>query len=136
MYNFRHSRARRVIENAFGILAARWRVLGRALECSIDTAEDITKACVVLHNFLSYTDESLPEQSRYITPAMCDRDGVPGEWRQVVQGDTNLRNTRRFTAARATQDGMAIREIFKEYFQTEQGRIHWQDAHIRRGTLN
>ncbi|XP_059930001.1 uncharacterized protein LOC132473757 [Gadus macrocephalus] len=136
VYNYRHSRARRVIENAFGILAARWRILGRAMECSIDTAEDVTKACVALHNFLSKGDQSLPEQNRYIPPGMVDGDGAPGEWRQVVQGDTNLIRTRRITAARANQDGMAVRELFKEYFQTEPGRIDWQDRHVRRGTLH
>jgi hypothetical protein len=30
---------------------------------------------------------------------------------------------------------MAVRELFKEYFPTEQGRIDWQDRHVRRGTL-
>ena len=135
VYNYRHSRARRVIENAFGILAARWRILGRAMECSVDTAEDVTKACVALHNFLSNRDPTLPEENRYIPPGMTDsRDGAPGEWRQVVQGDTNFTSARRITAARATQDGMAVREIFKEYFQTDQGRIDWQDRHVRRGT--
>ncbi|KAK0153028.1 Protein ALP1-like [Merluccius polli] len=136
VYNYRHSRARRVIENAFGILAARWRILGRAMECSVDTAEDVTKACVALHNFLSKRDQSLPEQTRYIPPGMIDRDGAPGEWRQVVQGDTNLISTRRITAARATRDGMTVRETFKEFFQTDQGRIDWQDRHVRRGTVN
>lgn len=110
--------------------------MGRAMECSIETAEVATKACVALHNFLTTGDQHLPEQSRYISPGMADRDGAPGEWRQVVQGDTNLTRTRRFTAARATQDGMAVREIFKEYFQTDQGRIDWQDRHVRRGTLS
>ncbi|CAL8370676.1 unnamed protein product [Boreogadus saida] len=94
------------------------------------------KACVALHNFLSQGDQSLPEPNRYIPPGMVDGDGAPGEWRQVVQGDTNLVRTRRITAARATQDGMAVRELFKEYFQTEPGRIDWQDRHVRRGTLH
>lgn len=78
-------------------------------------------------------DQYLPEQQCYITPGFVDRDGAPGEWRQVVQGDTNLVSTRRFTAARATQEGMTVREIFKEYFQTDQGRLDWQDRHVRRG---
>ena len=85
--------------------------------------------------FFSKGDQSLPEQNRYIPPGMIDRDGAPGEWRQVVQGDTNLIRTRRITAARATQDGIAVRELFKENFHTEPGRIDWQDRHVRRGTL-
>ena len=91
---------------------------------------------VWLSNFLSKRDQSLPEQTRYIPPGMIDRDGAPGEWRQMVQGDTNLISTRRITATRATQDGMTVRETFKEFFQTDQGKIDWQDRHVRRGTLN
>lgn len=135
MYNLRHSRARRVIENAFGVLAARWRILGRAMECCIETAEDITKACLILHNFLAANDQGLTETDRYIPHTMCDRDGTPGEWRELVQGDTNFRSSRAYTAARATQDGLAVREIFKEFFQTDQGMIHWQEQHVQRGTL-
>ncbi|KAL2086109.1 hypothetical protein ACEWY4_017168 [Coilia grayii] len=132
VYNYRHSRARRIIENSFGILAARWRIMGKAMECSEDTAEVVTKACIALHNFLAKGDQDLPEENRYIPPGMADRDGAPGEWRRIVEGDTNLTRTRRITAARATQDGMAVREIFKEYFQTDEGRLEWQDQHVRR----
>lgn len=27
------------------------------------------------------------------------------------------------------QDGLAVQEIFKEFFQTDQGMIHWQDQY-------
>lgn len=109
--------------------------MAHAMECSEDTAEMVTKACIALHNFLTSGDQDLPEESRYIPPGMADRDGAPGEWRRIVQGDTNLTRAGRITAARSTQDGMAVREIFKEYFQTDEGWLEWQDKHVRRGTL-
>uniref|UniRef100_A0A8C6NMU6 DDE Tnp4 domain-containing protein n=1 Tax=Nothobranchius furzeri TaxID=105023 RepID=A0A8C6NMU6_NOTFU len=88
IYNYRHCRARQVIENAFGILAARWRVFGKAMECSVDTAELITKGCVALHNFLCGTDQLQAETARYIS--RVDKGDVLGEWRQVVETDTNF----------------------------------------------
>ncbi|KAK3907333.1 Protein ALP1-like [Frankliniella fusca] len=62
IYNYRLSRARRTIENAFGILSSRWRVLWRTFIAHEENARSIIKACVVLHNLLILNQENVPPQ--------------------------------------------------------------------------
>lgn len=51
-YNKRLCRARRTVENAFGILVQKWRVFLRPLEVKVDTATLIVKTACVLHNYV------------------------------------------------------------------------------------
>lgn len=44
--------ARRIVENAFGILVQKWRVFHRPLDVKIETAIKIVKVACILHNFL------------------------------------------------------------------------------------
>jgi hypothetical protein len=50
--NYRLSRARRVVENVFGILAHKFRVLLRTMNQRPDTCRKIITTCVILHNFI------------------------------------------------------------------------------------
>lgn len=52
IFNYRLSRARRVVENAFGILSNRFRVLLNTINLQPSKVQTITLACVALHNFL------------------------------------------------------------------------------------
>jgi hypothetical protein len=45
-------RARRVVENAFGILTQKWRVFFRPIEVKVETTKQIVNAACVLHNYL------------------------------------------------------------------------------------
>ena len=78
--NYRISRGRRVVENAFGIMALRWQVLLTTIQQRTETAQLIVKTCMVLHNLLRTRypchHQSLVDQE--------DADGslLPGEWRR------------------------------------------------------
>lgn len=52
VFNYRLSRARRVVEDAFVILANRFRFFHRTMEQQPQTADKIVKATCVLHNML------------------------------------------------------------------------------------
>lgn len=52
VFNYRLSRARRTVENAFGILVMRWGCLRKEFQCKPDKVQAIVAACCVLHNYL------------------------------------------------------------------------------------
>lgn len=55
-FNAKLSSARRFIENTFGIMCCRWRILTNTLYCHPKNAISIVKAVVVLHNFVKLND--------------------------------------------------------------------------------
>ncbi|CAN7946755.1 unnamed protein product [Ixodes hexagonus] len=79
IYNYRLSRARRCVENTFGITAARWRILLRTINLRPQNADYVVKACCVLHNYLLAHREhpaGYPDQDDHLG------NPVPGGWRQ------------------------------------------------------
>ena len=54
VFNYRLSRARRMVECTFGILATQWRLYRRVLGVSPLVAERVVKATCILHNLLHW----------------------------------------------------------------------------------
>lgn len=56
-YNYNLSKSRRVVENAFGQLKARFRRIGKGVDNHIKNATIIIKAACVLHNYLNQEND-------------------------------------------------------------------------------
>ena len=56
IFNYQLSRARRIIENTFGIMATKFRIFRRPIMANPDEVTNITKAACSLHNYLKISE--------------------------------------------------------------------------------
>nr|XP_033501871.1 protein ANTAGONIST OF LIKE HETEROCHROMATIN PROTEIN 1-like isoform X2 [Epinephelus lanceolatus] len=78
LFNYRLSRARRVVENAFGILASHFRVFRTTISLDPDKVMNIIFACLCLHNFLRDR-----RSDAYLPPAYVDSEDAN---HQLIEG--------------------------------------------------
>lgn len=140
IYNYRHSRARRVIENAFGISSVRWRIFQTLIRGAVNNVEQYTLACLALHDYVRLTE------SAYYSPGFVDiedNDGniIPCEWRQqrTTEGQYGgLRELRLVRGSRARNGAVLTRDHLNDYLNSDEGRsrvcgsVPWQLRHVRR----
>ncbi|XP_075154536.1 uncharacterized protein LOC142228101 [Haematobia irritans] len=63
-FNYGLSKARRVVENAFGHMKARFRRIGKGLENHLKFNNKIIMCCCILHNFLNCNNSEINENWR------------------------------------------------------------------------
>ena len=80
IFNYRLSRARRIVENAFGILANRFGCLLTTLKQPPDTVDSIVQACLCLHNFMRMRYPGL--QNAVLDKDDEDHNVIPGAWKE------------------------------------------------------
>lgn len=123
IFNYRLSRARRIVENAFGILVNRFGCLLTTLRVTPSTATDVVLACCILHNLLRDANVAVP-------PGLIDTEDdahnlVPGTFRatcDLTPGPSNsgAKNT-------SVKSAKAQRDYLRDYYSGV-GAVDWQDG--------
>lgn len=111
IFNYRLSRARMCIENAFGILCNRFRILLNTINLSPEKVELIVLTTCVLHNYLISKNET-----SYLTEDEPYTNNLPSISNQ--------------TGNRVRNDAISIRDSFQKYFNNPEGMVPWQDNKI------
>lgn len=102
-FGYRLSSARMVVECAFGRLKARFGILQRPMDLSIDNILTTVHACFILHNFCEMHNESIPDDiARPVI--MYDQEFQP-----QTEATAEVHNNER--------GGKAIRSVFMKYFE-------------------
>lgn len=124
IFNYRLSRARRVVENAFGIVSSVFRILRKPLLLQPEKASKVVLTTIYLHNFLR---KRLSSCNTYSPPGTFDteKDGhiLPGRWRS--EQEISLRPIRN-VPRRTSQQIKNIRLHLATHFTTN-GAIAWQN---------
>lgn len=115
IYNYRLSRARRVVENAFGILVQKWRIFKVPINAKVTVVELIIKACVCLHNFL--LDRKYDYYSNIGTIKNVDLTGT---------AFGKIKNSKVTFHKRSVAE---IRVEYADFFSTD-GGLDFQDAKV------
>lgn len=126
IFNYRLSRARRVVENAFGIASSVFRVLRKPMLLQPEKAALVTMTIICLHNFLRRSNSS---RNIYTPEGTFDReingDLILGSWRKDNTPMTSLTPLKNIPR-RAPLSAKIIRDELSEYFVTN-GSVVWQD---------
>lgn len=132
IFNYRLSRARRVIENCFGILVARWRIFSIQIQASVAHAQTYTKACMALHNYLRQTNNPNYCPNKFVDSEDGSGTIKYGEWRKLLEGDNGaiipIPNVR---GSRYKRNAVEMRNSIMTYLKGI-GQVSWQLEHVRR----
>ena len=122
IFNYRLSRARRVVENAFGIMANRFRIFLTTIDLSPEKVKLIVLASCALHNYLMGSADR-----QYLYPGLLDTEDQAthqinsGSWRQQQMESVGLPHNKN-----PRVDAKLKRQHLCEYFVSPEGAVEWQ----------
>lgn len=125
IFNYRLSRARRIVENAFGILSQRFQCMLSTMRMQPERVESIVLACCCLHNLFRMQTPIL--RTGAVDQEDANHNIIPGEWREVgalLDGVTQDGGNYQLKAAKVQ------RNYLKRYFNNPIGQVPWQDRMV------
>nr|CAI5861772.1 unnamed protein product [Callosobruchus analis] len=129
IYNYRLSRGRNVVENVFGFIAARFRILHTPINVSVDKVSYFVMAICVLHNFLKKRASAYVGGNAFDSVnATTHEINYNAEWRENGVQLVGLRPVCQGTYSEAKTN----RDKYVTYFN-EEGAVPWQEDMLVRG---
>lgn len=123
IFNYRLSRCRRTVENAFGVLSSRFGIFQKPIKTFVENAISITTTCCYLHNLLRQRSRS------YVTADLIDTECHIDTTIRMGQYRNNKNCFRKLKKAtgRPSNDALAVRDTLKRYFSGV-GSVPWQES--------
>lgn len=126
VFNYRLSRARRIVENVFGILASKFRIFHTPINLKIENIEKVVMTCCVLHNFLRKKcgDNYIPVSHLYTedTQTGVIQNGLTSD-------DSTFVELQRSYNRHAADEAKTVRNKYMNYFNNE-GAVGWQESFL------
>jgi hypothetical protein len=128
IYNYRLSRARRVVENGFGLLAARFRCLLTTMPQKPSTVNTIVLAACCLHNLLINRRLNRAAEVNLLDHEDAETHEVtPGTWRDIG-ALPDLGDVER--GSYGPRQAREQREYLVQYVNSPAGSVPWQHDKI------
>uniref|UniRef100_A0A1B6K9S4 DDE Tnp4 domain-containing protein n=1 Tax=Graphocephala atropunctata TaxID=36148 RepID=A0A1B6K9S4_9HEMI len=128
IYNYRLSRARHVVENSFGILAARFRIFHTQINLEPENITRVVKATCALHNFLI-----AQQPTAYAPPCSTYQENCDGTMSNpgLDSSESNMIPLQRLNQGNIGNAAKKLRNEYTSYFVNE-GKVSWQNARVYR----
>jgi hypothetical protein len=114
VFNYRLSRARRVVENAFGIMSQRFQIFNHPIPLSPDKVEMTTMTACCLHNFL------LRDQNSSSTYTHQDASSLSAD-------TTSMKSIGHQGSNNSSLNAVNVRHKLCNYFNSSIGSVSWQN---------
>ncbi|XP_062500264.1 uncharacterized protein LOC134177497 [Corticium candelabrum] len=113
IFNYRLSHARRIIENSFGILTARWLIFRRPIIASPDNVDIFIQAAIAQHNYLRTTQSTVCCSRGFSDAEDAAGNIIEGTWRSEVAGDNGLNGVCSLGSNMHSRSAAPVRNTFE-----------------------